>query len=79
MLYLKTVHHLLNRNQHISDAENIDIVMSIYNLTEYSNNYSVLSKHLCQFIRDESTVPNDESPVYVTAKTQYHLDLNQVL
>ena len=53
--------------------------MSIYNLTEYSNNYSVLSKHLCQFIRDESTVPNDESPVYVTAKTQYHLDLNQVL
>ena len=35
-------------------AKDIDIVMPMYNLTEYSNNYSKTSGSLWQYYRDES-------------------------
>ena len=44
---------------HINDdgdgADNFDIIMSMYNLTEYSDNYSDTSGSLLQFRRNEST------------------------
>ena len=39
---------------HVQTAENVDIIMPIYNLIEYSDNYAYPSGSLCQFKRDES-------------------------
>ena len=43
-------------NTQVDNAEDIDIVMPMYNLIEYSDNYSKTSGRLCQYYRDE---PND--------------------
>ena len=43
-------------NTEIDNAKDIDIVMPMYNLIEYSNNYSKTSGSLWQYYRDE---PND--------------------
>ena len=43
-------------NTQIDNAKYIDIVMPMYNLIEYSDNYSKTSGRLCQYYRDK---PND--------------------
>ena len=43
-------------NTEIDNAKDIDIVMPMYNLIEYSDNYSKTSGSLWQYYRDE---PND--------------------
>ena len=43
-------------NTDINNAQDIDIVMSMYNLIEYSDNYSKTSGSLWQYYEDE---PND--------------------
>ena len=40
-------------DEHVDTAENLDIVMSMYNLTEYSDNYQDSSATLYQYKRDE--------------------------
>ena len=47
----------------VDDAHNIDVVMSMYNLTEYSDNYSKTSGILQQYCRDEPAVSNDSEIV----------------
>ena len=42
-----------NNNTEIDNAKDIDIVMLMYNLIEYSNNYSKTSQLLRQYYRDE--------------------------
>ena len=49
-------------NEHVDGAENLDIIMLMYNLIEYSDNYSDTSGSLWQFKRDESPVTNAENP-----------------
>ena len=51
--------HKQNRvnNTGIDTAQDIDIVMPMYNLTEYSDNYSKPSGSLWQYYKDE---PNDD-------------------
>ena len=39
--------------EHVDTAENLDIVMPMYNLTEYSDNYQDSSATLYQYKRDE--------------------------
>ena len=39
--------------EHVETAENLDIIMPMYNLTEYSDNYADSSGTLYQFKRDE--------------------------
>ena len=39
---------------HVKTAENLDIIIPMYNLIEYSNNYADSSGSLCQFKRNES-------------------------
>ena len=41
--YSKIVHHLLTEidNTQIDNAQDIDIVMQMYNLIEYNNNYII--------------------------------------
>ena len=61
-------------NTDIDNAHHIDIVMPIYNLTEYSDNYSKTSVSLWQYYSDD---PNDnsadsesfKSKVKITGKT----------
>ena len=43
-------------NTDIDNAHDIDIVMPMYNLIEYSDNYSKTSASLCQYYKDD---PND--------------------
>ena len=41
-------------DEHVKTAENLDIIMPMYNLNEYSDNYADTSEILYQFKRDES-------------------------
>ena len=45
-------------DEHIDTAENLDIVMPMYNLIEYSDNYQDSSAALYQYKRDEPPEAN---------------------
>ena len=49
-------------DEHIKTAENFDIIMPMYNLIEYSDNYADSSGSLYQFKRDESPMNNAGNP-----------------
>ena len=50
---------------HVETAENLDIIMTMHNLIECSDNYSDSSGSLYQFKRDESPMDNDGNPLNV--------------
>ena len=52
---LKIIHHSISNinNTLIDNAEDLDIVMSMYNLIEYSKNYSKTTRSLWNYYRDE--------------------------
>ena len=50
-------------DEHVETAENLDIIMPMYNLIEYSNNYPDSSGSLYQFKRDESPMNDAENPL----------------
>ena len=52
-------------DEHIHTAENLDIVMPMYNLKEYSDNYQDSSATLYQYKRDEP--PEDDAVADLTA------------
>ena len=52
-------------DEHVDTAENLDIVMPMYNLTEYSDNYQDSSATLYQYKRDEP--PEDNAVADLTA------------
>ena len=60
--FTKRVTHI--NDQHVDNADDLDIVMPIYNLNEYSNNYSDTSGSLWQFKRYEQNM-NNKNPVNV--------------
>ena len=45
-------------NEHVDPAENLDIVMPMYNLIEYSDNYQDSSATLYQYKQDEPPEDN---------------------
>ena len=49
-------------NPHVDNADNLDIIMAMYNLIEYSDNYSDTSGSLWQFKRDELPIQNAGNP-----------------
>ena len=55
--FTRCVTHL--NDEHFESAENLDIIMPIHNLIEYSDNYANSSGSLYQFKRDESAMNND--------------------
>ena len=71
MLDLKVLLNLCSRcathinDEHVETAENLDIVMPMYNLIEYSDNYADSSGSLYQFKRDESPMNDDKNPLNV--------------
>ena len=52
-------------DEHVDTAENLDIVMPMYNLIEYSDNYQDSSATLYQYKRDEP--PEDDAVAGLTA------------
>ena len=53
-------------DEHIETAENLDIIMPVYNLIEYSDNYPDSSGSLYQFKRDESPMNDNNNPLNIT-------------
>ena len=78
--FTKCITHI--NDEHIDTAKNIDITMPMYNLIEYSNNYSDTSRSLWQFKRDELPVTMEDYPANATAFhgaiTHHRLNTNQV-
>ena len=57
---MEIVHYLLNKSQKIDgttidDAEDLDLVIPMYNLIEYSSNYSETTRSLSFYLKDEAT------------------------
>ena len=52
-------------DEHPETTENLDIIMPMCKLIEYSDNYANLSGSLCQFKRDESLTNVDGNPLNV--------------
>ena len=49
-----TICNIEINDEHVDTAENLDIIMPMYNLIEYSDNYQDSSVTLYQYKRDES-------------------------
>ena len=58
--FTRCVTHI--NDQHVETAENFDIIMPMYNLIEYSDNYANSSRSLYQFKRDESPMNGANNP-----------------
>ena len=58
--FTRCVTHM--NDEHVETAENLDIIMSIYNLIEYLDKYADSSGTLCQFKRDESPMNDAGNP-----------------
>ena len=59
-LFTKGITHI--NNEHVDTTDNLNIVLPMYNLIKYSDNYSDTSGSLWQFKRDESPVTNAGNP-----------------
>ena len=63
--FTRCVMHI--NGEHVDTAENLDIIMPIYNLLEYSVNYADSSGTLYQFKRDEQNMNNENIADVTTA------------
>ena len=71
--FMKCITHI--NNEHVDNADNLDIIMPMYNLIEYSDSYSDTSGSSWQFKRDESPVTAAGNPNHVS---HHLLNINQV-
>ena len=58
--FTKCIIHI--NNERVHGANNLDIIMLMYNLIEYSDNYADTSGSLWQFKKDESLVTDAGNP-----------------
>ena len=58
-------------DEHVETAENLDIIMPMCNLVQYSDNYEDSSESLYQFKRDESPM-NDAENVGLDNSTSFN-------
>ena len=59
----------------IENSDNLDIIMNMYNLIEYSDNYSDSTGSLYQFKRQEPSTNNDPLAVDTSSSFKYKFDL----
>ena len=52
--FIRYVKHL--NDEHVETAENLDLIMNLYNLIEYSENYEQSSRSLWQYQRDVQNI-----------------------
>ena len=60
-IYIQYITHYVIYNTFIYSAKDLDIVMLMYNLLEYSDNYSMTSGYLCNYYSDEVNGSADEN------------------
>ena len=75
--------HTIN-DEHVEKAEDLDIVMPMYNLLEYSDNYQNSAGRLYQFKRDEppddnANVANDTTSLVYKSKLIKGTDDNNLI
>ena len=63
--FTKCITHI--NDEHMDEAKNLGITMSLYKLIEYSDNYSDTSGSLWQFKKDKSPVLNAGNPDNIAA------------
>ena len=63
--FMKCISHI--NNEHVDNANNLGIIMPMYNLMEYSDNYSDISGSLWQFKRVEQNMNNGNPANFTTA------------
>ena len=61
--FTRCVTHM--NDKHVETAENLDIIMPMYNLIQYSDNYADSSGSLHQFKRDQSPISDARNPLNV--------------
>ena len=61
--FTRCVTHI--NDEHVGTAENLDLIILMYNLIEYSDNYADPSGSLYQFKRDKSPMNNTGNPLNV--------------
>ena len=78
MLRLKIVHQFVHvkQNVFVDEANHIYIAMPMYNLIEYSDNYSDTSGSLWQFKRDEIPAGNADLTINFVVNCKVFLELN---
>ena len=64
--------------EHVETAENVDIIMPVYNLVEYSDNYADSSGSLYQFKSDEQSINTNGNLANVTTAGSSSFKCNQV-
>ena len=62
--FTRCVTHI--NDEHVETAENLDMIMPMYNLPEYSDNYADSSRSLWQFKRDSQNMTDAGNPDNVT-------------
>ena len=72
--FTKCLTHI--NNEHVDNANNLDVVIPMYNLIEHSDNYSDTSGRLWLFKWDEQNM-NNGNPDNVTTDDR-QLNINQV-
>ena len=63
-------------DEHVDTAENLDIVMPMYNLIEYSDNYQDSSATLYQYKRDEPLEANAINDLTVDTSSSFKYKVN---
>ena len=71
-----TKYNLEINDEHVNTAENLDIVMPIYNLIEYSDNYQDSSATPCQYKRDEPPEANPIADLTVNTSSSFKYKVN---
>ena len=62
---------------HLDDAHDIDVVMAMYSLIEYSDTYSKMSESWWQYYRDEPTLNNNVTiDFFLITIIVFHSNLN---
>ena len=74
--FTRCVTHL--KEEHIETAENLDIIMNMYNLIEYSDNFAESSGTLWQYKRDEENIATAGNPdnVYTNGSSSFKYKSN---
>ena len=71
--FIKCKIHL--NDTHVEDSNNLDLIMNLYNLIEYSDNYSDSAASLYNFKRQEPLANNANSTVADSSSFKYKSDL----
>ena len=76
--FIRCVTHI--NDEHVETAENLDVIIPMYNLIEYSDNYADSSGSLYQFKRDESLMNGAGNPnnVAIDNSTSFKYKANRL-